>query len=384
MEILPTEEQRKLAAELTDAIRYSRDDIDALLDAGADPYVNPTGITTRVRFRVLVPETALEWAAIRDRPELVERFLLMPGEIDDYRIEKLFGMAALGKSLSTLALLYERYGESLDLSRAFAYCINRGYTEGAVFLFERGAFDMCTDWIASSSEFDRFLMRYSQLNGPPSFDAGDDFFAYLFPLARIDAILHSRKVELANMKTRCFTLAELVKRGMKSDEFYCQYAERAILFDRCDVLPFLDSIFGCDALEVFGQYPMSRKGLWITRGMSPDKVEFVSKIMGPDYRFTISAGFLMGISSVKALIAHSDAEHVRHPALLVRYLIHMGLADTLAEVIDWGGVTEENFDEHLQFAQELGNTKIIAILMEYRNEHLSEPDPFDALSAQDL
>lgn len=384
MGLQSTDEQRKLAGELADAIRNANGKIDALLEAGADPYVNPTGVTTRVRFRELVPETSLEWAALRGQRALVERFLAMPGELDEYRIEKLFGMAALGKSMPVMEYLYGRYSDVLDLSRSFAYCINRGFTDGALFLYERSAFESCASWIEDSSDFNRFLMRYSHYNGPPTFDAGDDFFAYLFPLARIDAILHARKVELANMKMRCFTLAALVKRGMNAGGFYEQYAERAILFDRCDILPFLDSIFGCDALDVFGRYSTHRKSLWVSPGMSADKVEFVSRIMGPDYRFSIGPNFLMGVSSVKALVAHSDAEHVRHPALLVRYLIDTGQGDTLAEVLDWGGITQENIDEHLQFARERGNTRIVAMLMDYRNEHFDGEDPFDALSASVL
>ena len=378
-----TAKERELAAALADAIRHGGD-IEEALDAGANPYVNPTGITTIVRHREYIPETPLEWAALRGRADLLPRFLEMPGELAEGRPEKLLGMAALGCSMEALEILVEALGDPLDYSHAFAYCIYRGFTQGALYLYDRGALDMCEGWIATSSKFEHFLLRYSHFNGPPTFEASEDFFAYLFSLVRLDAVLNARKVPLSNIEERCCTLAALAKRGMLTAELYQQYAERAILFDRCDLLPFLDSISGFDAIETFSAYPWGKKRSWVIPGMSEDKVDFVSRIMGPEYRFTISSRFLMGKSSVKALVAHSDAEHVLHPDLLVRYLIHTRLTSELYEVADWGFITQENIDEHLAFAQQCENTEAVALLLDYRNSHSGGKDPFEDVSAASL
>ena len=382
MNAKPTSEQLDSAKALVEAIRYSGDGIDSLLAHGADPYINVFGITTRVRMREHLPETALEWAALRNRPELVSRFLDMPGELDAEAQSKLLGIASLGCSIESLEIVYDRYKDTLDMSRAFAYCITRGFKQGALFLYERDAFDMCEDWIERSSRFESFLMPYSHFNGMPRIVTTEDFFAYLFPIPRIEAALQSRDIPPANTEKRFRTLDALSKKGMLTLEIYSQYAERAILFDRCDLLGFLDSISGFDAVEIFKTYPGPRKNLWIVPNMSPDKVEFVAKVLGPEFKFPIAAHFLVGPKSVRALIAHSDAEHTKHPDLLVRYLIQTGLDDCLSDVADWGGITADNIEELLAFAHECENTRAAALLVEYRNAHFGDADPFADLSGE--
>ncbi len=377
-------EQLDLAKELAEAIRYSTDGVDSLLERGADPYINVFGITTRVRMREHIPETALEWAALRDRPDLVSRFLDMPGELDAEAQSKLLGIASLGCSMESLEIVYSRFKDTLDMSRAFAYSITRGFKQGALFLFERGAFEKCGEWIDFSSRFESFLMPYSHFNGTPRIDTTGDFFAYLFPIPRIEAALQSRDIPPANTEKRFRTLEALSKRGMLSLEIYSQYAERAILFDRCDLLGFLDSISGFNAVEEFRKLPGPRKSLWIVPNMSPSKIEFVAKVLGPEYKFPIKAHFLIGKDSVRALIAHSDAEHTMHPELLVRYLIQTGLDDCLSNVADWGGITADNIDELLTFAHECENTRAVALLVEYRKTHFGDVDPFAELSGDAL
>ena len=380
----PTTDQLEYAKALVEAIRFCGDDIDALLARGADPYVNVFGITTHVRMREHIPETALEWAALRDRPELVSRFLDMPGELDEEGQAKLLGIAALGCSMESLEIIHSRFDKTVDTSRAFVYSITRGFKQGALFLYDKGALEKCRDWIEFSSRFESFLMPYSHFNGTPRIDTTGDFFAYLFPIPRIEAALQSRDIAAANTEKRFRTLAALSERGMLTLDIYAQYAERAILFDRCDLLGFLDSISGFDAVEVFRKLPGPRKNLWIVPNMSPSKIEFVAKVLGPEYKFPISAHFLIGGDSVRSLIAHSDAEHTMHPELLVRYLIQTRLDDCLSDVADWGGITEDNIEELLAFAHECENTRAVALLVEYRNEHFGDVDPFAELSGDAL
>lgn len=384
MNAKPTTEQLDLAKQLVEAIRYGNDDADLLLERGADPYINVFGITTQVRMREHIPETAIEWAALRNRPELVARFLDMPGELGADAQAKLLGIASLGCSMKSLEIIYAQYRETLDMSRAFAYSITRGFKQGALFLYDHGAFEECREWIGFSSRFESFLMPYSHFNGTPRIDTTGDFFAYLFPIPRIEAALQSRDIPPANTEKRFRTLEALSKKGMLTLDIYAQYAERAILFDRCDLLGFLDSISGFDAVETFKTFPGPRKNLWIVPNMSPEKVEFVAKVLGPEYKFPLSAHFLIGRDSVRALIAHSDAEHAMHPELLVRYLIQTGLDDCLSDTADWGGITADNIDELLAFAHECENTRAVALLVEYRNAHFSDIDPFAELSADAL
>ena len=379
----PEKDPRKLAASLVEAVCHDKDRISALIDAGASPFIKPYRDGAMILYRDRIPESAFDWAIFLGNQELVVKFLEDAPELSSMQATKALEMAAFSQSMPILEHIYEKFSGQVDMAHAFAYAINQAFTDGAVFLFEHGALEDARRWVELALQFNNFKMFYILMSERPAFDTGDDFYSFIFDMPGIDSVLSSRGKTPANSYMRQETIAALADAGMFTEEVYREYALRALVFDECPLLAFLDDKTGFSFTEVFSSENQDFIELWIRPGMSKRKIEIIASMMPDDFRFPITPRYLIDPTSVKALVPYSSKQTCEYPEHLAEYLVLNNCAAELSLVADWGGITKDNIDYLLDIAQKHFYTQVIAFLIEYREKHFAD-NPFEALDIDAL
>lgn len=375
-------DRRKLSSMLVKAVKANRVDLDILLNAGADPNLRPYHDGSTVLFPERVPHTALDHAAFRGNIEAVKQ-LLVPctGALTAEEQSKVVEMAAFSRDMGTLQHVTERFGRECSLAHAFAYCINQGFTQGALYLYRQGAMNHVSSWYRLAQKFRPFVLHYTNLTGVPSFDTGDDFYTYIFKMQGIDDVLSAEGSRAATDALRRDTLTALGEAGFLTRETYREFAVRALIFDEMSLLAHLDEVSGFSFQEEFASHTQAQVEAWIRPRISKEKANLIASMLPPGFSFPFNPRYLTSPQDVKAVLPHVTAATCEHPEMLVEYLVVMGLPDQLGQVKDWGGITRDNVDGLIEEAQRRFQTKAVALLVEYKQEHFADDAMQELLDA---
>ena len=365
-------DMRKLASKLIECVKKEQETcIDLLLEAGASPYIKPYSDGKAILFQERVPRTALDHALFRGYESLAKRLIEIKPEEEPTleELSKHIEMAAFSGDIDTLRFALETFGDGASLAHAFAYAINQGFGSGALLLYLNGAMEHALAWYGLAHKFRAFMLNYINMSSRPQFDTGDDFYSFIFAMPGIDALIKEEGCTPATDAMRQDALRILADAGFLTLDTYRELAHRAIIFDECALLAFLDEISGQTFTEVFSDQTQEQLVAWIRPRMSRDKVEIIASMLPPGFSFPFDPRYLTSPADVSAVLPHVTAATCEHPDALVEYCVKMGLNDELAMCIDWGGVTEDNVDALIKEGQKRFQTNAVAQLMDYKRKH---------------